>query len=221
MIRLLVVDDEELVRFGFRLILDAEDDFTVVGEASNGIEAIEEARQLDPDVVLIDVRMPGLDGIEATRQLVEESDRKVLILTTFDLDDYLFAAVRAGASGFLLKDVSAEELAAAVRAIARGDALIEPRMTRRLLDEFAQAPSREAPPRLPREMEQLTQRELDVFRTVARGLSNAEIAEELYISETTVKTHVAHILTKLGLRDRIQAVVLAYESGMLPDDDRG
>ena len=217
-IRLLVVDDEELVRFGFRLILDAEDDFTVVGEATNGLEAIEEARRLDPDVVLIDVRMPGLDGIEATRRLVEESERKVLILTTFDLDDYLFSAVRAGASGFLLKDVSAEELAGAVRAVARGDALIEPRMTRRLLDEFAQAPSKEPPPPLPKGMEQLTQRELDVFRAVARGLSNAEIAAELYISETTVKTHVAHILTKLGIRDRIQAVVLAYESGILPEE---
>jgi DNA-binding NarL/FixJ family response regulator len=217
-IRLLVVDDEELVRFGFRLILDAEDDFSVVGEASNGHEAIEEARRLDPDVVLIDVRMPGLDGIEATRQLVEESERKVLIVTTFDLDDYLFRAIRAGASGFLLKDVPPEELAAAVRAVARGDALIEPRMTRRLLDEFAQAPSREPPPTPPKAMEQLTQREVDVFRAVARGLSNAEIGQELYISETTVKTHVAHILSKLSLRDRIQAVVLAYESGLLPEE---
>jgi len=213
-----VVDDEELVRFGFRLILDAEDDFSVVGEASNGHEAIEEARRLDPDVVLIDVRMPGLDGIEATRQLVEESERKVLIVTTFDLDDYLFRAIRAGASGFLLKDVPPEELAAAVRAVARGDALIEPRMTRRLLDEFAQAPSREPPPTPPKAMEQLTQREVDVFRAVARGLSNAEIGQELYISETTVKTHVAHILSKLSLRDRIQAVVLAYESGLLPEE---
>ena len=213
-----MVDDEELVRFGFRLILDAEDDFSVVGEASNGHEAIEEARRLDPDVVLIDVRMPGLDGIEATRQLVEESERKVLIVTTFDLDDYLFRAIRAGASGFLLKDVPPEELAAAVRAVARGDALIEPRMTRRLLDEFAQAPSREPPPTPPKAMEQLTQREVDVFRAVARGLSNAEIGQELYISETTVKTHVAHILSKLSLRDRIQAVVLAYESGLLPEE---
>jgi DNA-binding NarL/FixJ family response regulator len=213
-IRLLVVDDEALVRSGFRLILQSEPGFQVVGEASDGAAAIEEALRLRPDVVLMDVRMPRMDGVEATRRLTEASDVKVLILTTFDLDAYLFDAVRAGASGFLLKDVPPDDLADAIRAVARGDALIEPRMTRRLLDEFARQPSG-APPRGGAGLDTLTQRELEVLRAVARGLSNAEIAEELYISETTVKTHVAHILTKLALRDRIQAVVLAYESGLV------
>lgn len=213
-IRLLVVDDEALVRSGFRLILQSEPGFQVVGEASDGAAAIEEALRLRPDVVLMDVRMPRMDGVEATRRLTEATDAKVLILTTFDLDAYLFDAVRAGASGFLLKDVPPDELANAIRAVARGDALIEPRMTRRLLDEFARQPSG-AVPRGGAGLDTLTQRELEVLRAVARGLSNAEIAEELYISETTVKTHVAHILTKLALRDRIQAVVLAYESGLV------
>jgi DNA-binding NarL/FixJ family response regulator len=162
----------------------------------------------------MDVRMPRMDGVEATRRLTEATDAKVLILTTFDLDAYLFDAVRAGASGFLLKDVPPDDLANAIRAVARGDALIEPRMTRRLLDEFARQPSGSGPHR-GAGLDTLTQRELEVLRAVARGLSNAEIAEELYISETTVKTHVAHILTKLALRDRIQAVVLAYESGLV------
>jgi DNA-binding NarL/FixJ family response regulator len=165
----------------------------------------------------MDVRMPRMDGVEATRTLVADGATRVLILTTFDLDEHLFAAVRAGASGFLLKDVPPDDLALAVRAVARGDALIEPRMTRRLLEEFARQPSADRAPRTPAGVgEQLTARELEVFQAVARGHSNAEIAEELYISETTVKTHVAHILTKLDLRDRIQAVVLAYESGLLP-----
>ena len=213
-IRLLVVDDEALVRSGFRLILQSEPGFEVVGEASDGAAAIEEALRLRPDVVLMDVRMPRMDGVEATRRLTETTDIKVLILTTFDLDAYLFDAVRAGASGFLLKDVPPDDLADAIRAVARGDALIEPRMTRRLLDEIARQPAGPGP-QSAAGLDTLTQRELEVLRAVARGLSNAEIAEELYISETTVKTHVAHILTKLALRDRIQAVVLAYESGLV------
>ncbi len=217
MIRLLVVDDEELVRFGFRLILDAEDDFEVVGEAADGNEAIAAAERLRPDVILIDIRMPRLDGVEATRRLVAAGHR-VLILTTFDLDEYLFNGVKAGASGFLLKDVPPDDLAAAVRAVARGDALVEPRMTRRLLEEFARGPAQSpgsagaAPPG----MDELTDREVEVFAEMARGLTNAEIAAALFISETTVKTHVAHVLTKLQLRDRVQAVVLAYESGLAP-----
>jgi len=216
-IRILVVDDQALVRSGFHLILDSEPDFEVVGEAADGQEAIDLTRRLRPDVVLMDVRMPRMDGVEATRTLVADGASRVLILTTFDLDEHLFAAVRAGASGFLLKDVPPDDLALAVRAVARGDALIEPRMTRRLLEEFARQPSADRAPRTPAGVgEQLTARELEVFQAVARGHSNAEIAEELYISETTVKTHVAHILTKLDLRDRIQAVVLAYESGLLP-----
>jgi DNA-binding NarL/FixJ family response regulator len=216
-IRILVVDDQALVRSGFHLILDSESDFEVVGEAADGEEAIQLARELRPDVVLMDVRMPRMDGVEATRTLAADGATRVLILTTFDLDEHLFAAVRAGASGFLLKDVPPDDLASAVRAVARGDALIEPRMTRRLLEEFARHPASDRAPRTPEAVgEQLTARELEVFRAVARGRSNGEIAGELYISETTVKTHVAHILTKLGLRDRIQAVVLAYESGLLP-----
>jgi DNA-binding NarL/FixJ family response regulator len=219
LVRLLVVDDEALVRFGFRLILDAEDDFEVVGEAADGEEAVAQARLLRPDVVLIDIRMPRVDGVEATRRLVAEG-HKVLILTTFDLDEYLFNGVKAGASGFLLKDVPPDELAAAVRAVARGDALVEPRMTRRLLDEFARgrpsaslsSSSSGGPPGL----SDLTERELEVFQSMAKGLTNAEIASALFISDTTVKTHVAHVLTKLQLRDRVQAVVLAYESGLVP-----
>lgn len=217
MIKLLVVDDEALVRFGFTLILGAEDDFEVVGEAADGHEAIEQARLLRPDVVLIDIRMPRLDGVAATKTLVAEGF-KVLILTTFDLDEYLFNGVKAGASGFLLKDVPPDDLAAAVRAVARGDALVEPRMTRRLLEEFAKAPSAQAAAEKasPPGLRELTERELEVFAEMARGSTNAEIATALYISETTVKTHVAHVLMKLQLRDRVQAVVLAYESGLVP-----
>ncbi len=217
MIKLLVVDDEALVRFGFTLILGAEDDFEVVGEAADGHEAIEQARLLRPDVVLIDIRMPRLDGVAATKTLVAEGF-KVLILTTFDLDEYLFNGVKAGASGFLLKDVPPDDLAAAVRAVARGDALVEPRMTRRLLEEFAKVPSAQAAAEKasPPGLRQLTERELEVFAEMARGSTNAEIATALYISETTVKTHVAHVLMKLQLRDRVQAVVLAYESGLVP-----
>jgi DNA-binding NarL/FixJ family response regulator len=214
-ISVLVVDDQALIRSGFRLILDSEDDIHVVGEAGDGEVAITEAARLKPDVVLMDVRMPRLDGVEATRKLAALGETRVLILTTFDLDEYLFEAVRAGASGFLLKDVPADDLVAAVRAVARGEALIEPRMTRRLLSEFARQP-RSVTGRPPEALAELTPREMEVFGAMARGLSNAEIGESLYISETTVKSHVGHILMKLNLRDRIQAVVLAYESGLLP-----
>ena len=212
MIRLLVVDDESLVRHGFRLILDSEDDFEVIGEAADGEEAIKEAGRLKPDVVLIDIRMPRLDGVEATRRLVGLG-HKVLVLTTFDLDEYLFSAIKAGASGFLLKDVPPDDLAAAIRAVAGGNALVEPRMTRRLLDEFAKTGPSGA--RRNDGLDQLTDREVEVLQAMAKGLSNAEIGEQLFISETTVKSHVAHILTKLGLRDRVQAVVAAYESGIV------
>jgi DNA-binding NarL/FixJ family response regulator len=215
-IRILLADDEALVRSGLRLILQSEPDFEVVGEAEDGEDAIRQTRQLRPDVVLMDVRMPRMDGVEATRRLVEAGEGKVLILTTFDLDAHLFAAVRAGASGFMLKAVPPDDLITAVRAVARGDALIEPRMTRRLLDEFARRPLPTAPTAQPPELEQLTDRELEVLREIGRGLSNTEIGERLYIGEATVKTHVAHILSKLHLRDRIQAVVLAYETGLVP-----
>jgi DNA-binding NarL/FixJ family response regulator len=216
-IRILVADDQALVRSGFRLILETEPGFAVVGEAGDGRAAVAETRRLDPDVVLMDIRMPLMDGVEATRNVVADSAARVLVLTTFDIDEYLFEAVRAGASGFLLKDVPPDDLIAAIRAVARGDALIEPRMTRRLLAEFARQPApRATASATPAVFQELTDRELDVLHEVARGLSNAEIAERLYIGETTVKTHVAHILTKLGLRDRIQAVVLAYESGLMP-----
>jgi DNA-binding NarL/FixJ family response regulator len=215
MIRLLLVDDEAMVRTGLRLILETEEDLRVVGEASSGVDAIEQAERLRPDVVLMDVRMPRMDGVEACRRLVEESDTKVVILTTFDLDEHLFSAVRAGACGFLLKASPPEELVAAIRAAHAGNALIEPRMTRRLLDEFARRPAMAPSGEIPMRLNDLTDRELDVLKEVARGLSNAEIGERLYIGDATVKTHVTHILAKLGLRDRIQAVVLAYESGLI------
>lgn len=214
MITVLVVDDQALIRSGFKMILEAEEDIRVVGEASDGVEAIERAAVSTPDVVLMDIRMPRMDGVEATRRLSENQNARVLILTTFDLDEYVFEAVRAGASGFLLKDAPPDRLVEAVRIVARGDALIEPRMTSRLLKEFArQSPA--APARRPDDLNQLTAREIEVLGLVARGLSNSEIAEKLVISETTVKTHVTHILTKLGLRDRVQAVVLAYEVGLM------
>jgi DNA-binding NarL/FixJ family response regulator len=215
MIRLLLVDDEAMVRTGLRLILETEEDLRVVGEASNGVEAIEQATRLRPDVILMDVRMPRMDGVEACRRLVEASDAKVVILTTFDLDEHLFAAVRAGASGFLLKASPPDELVAAIRAAEAGNALVEPRMTRRLLDEFARRPAMAPLGEVPGLLRELTDRELDVLREMARGSSNAEIGQHLYIGEATVKTHVTHILTKLGLRDRIQAVVLAYECGLV------
>src|SRR4051794_28618784 len=210
-VRLLIADDQALVRAGFRMILDAEDDLEVVGEASDGLDAVEQTKRLKPDVVLMDIRMPELDGIEATRRLRDEPAR-VLMLTTFDLNEYVYEALRAGASGFLLKDVPPEQLAAGIRVVAQGEALLAPSITRRLIQEFAAATP--TPPAPPPGLSELTARELEVFRCVARGLSNAEIAAELVVSETTVKTHVARLLMKLGLRDRVQAVVLAYESGI-------
>jgi DNA-binding NarL/FixJ family response regulator len=213
-IRVLIADDQGLVRAGFRMILDAEEDIDVIGEASDGTEAVAQAKRLTPDVVLMDIRMPELDGIEATRHVVADGGEhppRVLMLTTFDLNEYVYEALRAGASGFLLKDVPPEELAAGIRVVARGDALLAPAITRRLIHEFARAAPAAGPPR---GFDELTAREVEVFKCVARGLSNAEIAAELIVSETTVKTHVARLLMKLGLRDRVQAVVLAYESGI-------
>jgi DNA-binding NarL/FixJ family response regulator len=214
-VRVLIADDQALVRAGFKMILDAEDDLDVVGEAADGIEAVELTRRLKPDVVLMDIRMPQLDGIEATRRVIAldgTPPARVLILTTFDLDEYVYEALRAGASGFLLKDVPPEQLAAGIRIVAHGEALLAPSITKRLIQEFAaSAPAATTPPK---GMDELTARELEVFKLVARGLSNAEIAAELIVSETTVKTHVARVLMKLGLRDRVQAVVLAYESGV-------
>jgi DNA-binding NarL/FixJ family response regulator len=215
-IRILIADDQSLVRTGFRMILDAEPDLDVVGEAVDGREAVDKARAAKPDVILMDIRMPDLDGIEATRRIVAdggEAAPKILMLTTFDLNEYVYEALRAGASGFLLKDVPAEQLADGVRVVAAGEALLAPSVTRRLLSEFAQVRPRDAAP--PPAFEDLTPRELEVFRLIARGLSNAEVAQELIVSETTVKTHVARVLMKLSLRDRIQAVVLAYESGII------
>jgi DNA-binding NarL/FixJ family response regulator len=213
----LIADDQALVRAGFRMILEAEGDIEVVGEASDGREAVAETERLRPDVVLMDVRMPDVDGIEATRRLlgaIPACATKVVMLTTFDMDEYVYDALKAGASGFLLKDVPPEQLVAGIRAVANGDALLAPAVTRRVIEEFVRRPPasvRTIPPKLA----DLTPRELDVLRRIAHGLSNAEIATDLYVSDTTVKTHVAHVLMKLGLRDRVQAVVLAYESGLV------
>jgi DNA-binding NarL/FixJ family response regulator len=220
-LRVVIADDQHLVRTGFRMILDAEPDINVVGEATNGREAVAMARDLRPEIVLMDIRMPELDGIGATRQVTAlrgDPPVRVLMLTTFDLDEYVYDALRAGASGFLLKDVPAAQLAAGVRMVAGGEALLAPSITRRLIEEFATArPSVEPPDGL----DELTARELEVFRLVAKGKSNAEIAAELVIGETTVKTHVARLLMKLGVRDRVQAVVLAYESGIVSPSGRG
>jgi DNA-binding NarL/FixJ family response regulator len=218
-IRLLLVDDQPLVRTGFRMVLNAEPDMTVVGEAGDGAEAVRLAARLDPDVVVMDVRMPGMDGIEATRRIVASAERsRVLILTTFDLDEYAFSGLRAGASGFLLKDVPPDQLISAIRAVAGGQAVVAPRITRRLLDTFAHrlpvAPAG-ADPRTHPDLARLTARERDVLLQIAAGLSNAEIAERLVVSEATVKTHVGRILAKLGLRDRVQAVIFAYEIGLV------
>jgi DNA-binding NarL/FixJ family response regulator len=218
-VRVLLVDDQPLLRTGFRMILEAEPELLVVGEAADGEQAVELTRTLLPDVVLMDVRMPRLDGVEATRRITSAAvgavTPRVLVLTTFDLDEYVVQALRAGASGFLLKDVPAEDLVSAIRVIAAGDAVVAPSITRRLLDRFAsRLPAGDDSP-TPALLAQLTERELDVLRLVARGMSNAEIAQELAVSETTVKTHVGHLLTKLSLRDRVQAAVLAYETGLV------
>jgi DNA-binding NarL/FixJ family response regulator len=215
MIRVLLCDDQALVRSGFRMILEAREDLEVVGEAEDGRQAIELSRQLDPDVILMDVRMPNVDGVEATRRLVEAgSSARILILTTFDLDEYVYEALRAGASGFLLKDVQPAQLVDAVRVVSAGEALLAPSVTRRLLDRFAETlPGDEAKP--PPALESLTDRELEVLKLLAGGLSNAELAEKLFLSETTVKTHISSVLRKLDLRDRVQAVVLAYQAGLV------
>jgi DNA-binding NarL/FixJ family response regulator len=213
-IRVLIADDQSLVRAGFRLVLENHDDIEVVGEASNGHEAVHGTSRLEPDVVLMDIRMPELDGIAATAQIAERHPAaRVLVLTTYDLDEYVYDALQAGASGFLLKDTPPEQLASGIRAVAAGDALLAPTVTRRLIEEFARVgPASRA---RPDGLDELTPRELEVLRLLARGMSNAEIAAHFVLGETTVKTHVAHVLNKLGLRDRVQAVVLAYESGLV------
>ena len=212
----LIADDQALVRAGFRLILEAEADLEVVGEAADGLEAVAAAQRLRPDIVLMDVRMPGLDGLEATRRLINsDCTTKVLMLTTFDMDEYVYESLRAGASGFLLKDVPPEQLVSGIRAVVSGEALLAPSVTRRMIEEFVRRPPSTAARPAPRELEQLTAREREVPVLMARGLSNAELAREFFVSEATVKTHVAHVLAKLGLRDRVQAVVFAYESGVI------
>jgi DNA-binding NarL/FixJ family response regulator len=216
LIRVLIADDQELVRTGFRLILQSEPDLEVAGEAATGREAVALTASLRPDVVLMDIRMPDLDGIEATRQIARATAAsRVMILTTFDLDEYVFAALQAGACGFLLKDVAANQLAAGVRMVAAGDALLAPSITRRLIEEFAVSR-----PQAPEQVKELTPREMEIFLLVAKGMSNAEIAAKLVIGETTVKTHVTRLLMKLGVRDRIQAVVLAYEAGLVRPSQR-
>jgi DNA-binding NarL/FixJ family response regulator len=219
-VRVLLVDDSELVREGLRMALDPAPGVEVVGEAGDGALGVAEAERLRPDVVLTDVRMPVLDGIEATRRLLADggTEAKVVMLTTFDMDEYVYDALRAGASGFLLKDVPPEQLVAGIRAVARGDALLAPSVTRRVIEEFVRRPP-SSMQTLPPELAELTARELEVLKLIARGLSNAEIAKELFVSETTVKTHVAHVLSKLDLRDRVQAVVLAYETGLAGSGD--
>jgi DNA-binding NarL/FixJ family response regulator len=210
-IRVLVADDQAMVRSGFRMLLGSEPDIEVVAEASNGLEAVQQAARFEPRVVLMDIRMPDVDGLEATRQIIAaDPSARVLILTTFDLDEYVYEALRAGASGFVLKDDPPEQLIAAVRTVAAGDALLSPSVTRRVIKQFTRVPR----PSPPREMDELTDREREIFTLIADGLSNAEIGERLYISETTVKTHVTHLFQKLGLRDRVQAVVLAYRTGV-------
>ena len=214
MIRVLIADDQALVRAGFRAILETQADLEVVGEAQDGTDAVQLAEQLRPDVVLMDIRMPGLDGIEATRRLLREPDApRVLMLTTFDLDEYLYQAMKAGAGGFLLKDAPRDQLVDAVRTVAAGDALLAPALLRRLVEDYISRPAPGAAP--PAELDELTAREREVLTLIARGLANAEIAARIFVSEATVRTHVTHILAKLGLRDRVQAVVLAYETGLV------
>jgi DNA-binding NarL/FixJ family response regulator len=215
---ILLADDQELMRMGFRMVIDSQPDLEVVGEASNGREAVEAIRRLEPDVVLMDVRMPECDGVQATRQIVEDGTAsRIIILTTFDLDEYVYAALRAGASGFLLKDTQPAELLSAIRAVASGDAVVSPRVTRRLLSQHSHRlpAAGSAAPDERALLAQLTAREHEVLLEVARGLNNAEIADELVLSEATVKTHVGRILSKLGLRDRVQIVVFAYETGLI------
>jgi DNA-binding NarL/FixJ family response regulator len=217
-ISVLVADDQSMVRAGFRMLLSHEEDIEVVAEAENGLEAVDKAARFEPTVVLMDIRMPELDGLEATRRIVgADEDARVLILTTFDLDEYVYEALRAGASGFVLKDDPPEQLLSAIRTVAGGDALLSPTVTKRVIERFTRIPR----PEPPKQLDELTERELDVFRLVARGLSNAEIGQELYIGETTVKTHITHILQKLDLRDRVQAVVLAYETGLFDAQPAG
>jgi DNA-binding NarL/FixJ family response regulator len=216
-IRVLVADDQSMVRAGFRLLLAGEKDIEVVAEASNGLDAVDKARRLYPTVVLMDIRMPELDGLEATRRiLAADATARVLILTTFDLDEYVYEALTAGASGFVLKDDPPEQLLAAIRTVAAGDALLSPTITKRVIKQFTRIPR----PTPPKEFAELTAREQKVFRLIANGLSNTEIAQQLYISDTTVKTHITHILQKLNLRDRVQAVVLAYQAGIIMTDSQ-
>jgi DNA-binding NarL/FixJ family response regulator len=212
-IRVLVVDDQALIRNGFRMVLEGRSDLELVGEAEDGLEAIDRARELDPDVILMDVRMPNLDGVEATRRLVDANTRaRILVLTTFDLDEYVHAAIRAGANGFLLKDVQPAELVAAIHVVAAGNALFAPAATQRLLERFATSP---ATTTAQRNLDHLTEREREILRLIATGSSNAELAKELHLSETTVKTHVSSMFRKLGVRDRVQAVIAAYDAGLV------
>ena len=214
MTRVLIADDQGMIRAGFRSLLEDEPDIDVAGEAIDGEDALRKVDELDPDVVLMDIRMPVLDGLAATRRLVELGRRcRIVVITTFDLDEYVFEALRAGASGFLLKDATAEELITAIRTVAAGEALIDPGVTRRVIDAFVAAPA--PTPIQTRELSRLTERELQVLRLIARGLTNAEIANRLVVSEATAKTHVSNVLTKLGLRDRVQGVVWAYEAGLV------
>ena len=210
-IRVLVADDQSMVRAGFRMLLADEADIEVVAEAGNGLEAVEKTARFRPTVVLMDIRMPELDGLEATRRILAAEDPpRILILTTFDVDDYVYDALCAGASGFVLKDDPPEQLLSAIRIVAGGDALLSPAVTKHVIDQFTRTPRRERP----KQLDDLTERELEVLQLIARGLSNAEIAEQLFISDTTVKTHITHILQKLDLRDRVQAIVLAYQTGL-------
>jgi len=214
-LRVLVADDQSMVRAGFRMLLGSQEDIEVVAEASNGVEAVEKAARFRPNVILMDIRMPELDGLGATRQiLANDESARILILTTFDLDEYVYEALAIGASGFVLKDDPPEQLLAAIHTVAGGNALLSPAITKRVIKQFTRMPRATPPP----ELAELTERELDVFRLIARGLSNAEIGEQLFISDTTVKTHITHILQKLNLRDRVQAVVLAYRTGVVEAD---
>ncbi|MEU7834834.1 response regulator transcription factor [Nonomuraea sp. NPDC049129] len=219
MLRVLVADDQDLFRGGFAMILDAQADITVIGEAADGAQAVRAATELRPDVVLMDARMPGMGGIEATERICATTSAKVLVLTMFDLDEYVYDALRAGASGFLLKDIRRDELAAAVRVVAAGESLLAPTVTKRLIEDLILRPGHGVAPRMAARLAELTGREAETLRLVARGLSNAEIAGEMVVSEHTVKSHVSRILTKLGLRDRVQAVVFAYESGLVVAGD--